>query len=150
MLHLVPPPTGIVVNIGPELKTSRAIVDFAELFLFNVPAITKHTSAMDIYPYWIAFIHAYCAFQFPTNLTDRAIFMREVTFPSTFHAFTLNLFRIGQMTSSFAEQVIQTDPEPSYELIGDVLWDKCETELKWHVTETDMETYFPLPRMFCY
>ena len=149
MIHLVPPPTGPVINIGPELKTSRAIVDFAELFLFNVPHITAHTSALDIYPYWIGFIYAYCAFQFP-SLADRTLFMREVTFPGTFHALTLNLFRIGQMAGSFAEHVEVQESEEGYELIGELLWDKSEIRLKWHVSETDMETYTPLPRMFCY
>jgi hypothetical protein len=147
----------------------RVAVDFAELFLYNNPAITMLPSVADIFPVWMAFLRRYLLFHWPSELRNYQEWLRlngcsigAVRDPNFFDS-ELDRFvaranfiacmnalmevRVNAKLDSFCSAT-DTGEEPGYRCVSDVLWDTRSLGVQWHITTAEVANYIPLTRLY--
>lgn len=157
----------------PPLKVvgvSPMVADFTELFVYNTSGVTSCKTVLDMFPLWAGFLKRYLNHTYPLllppylallkeqklamgggifkeGMNPLEAFVYEVSFQSCVHAMTerAKVYKVGE---KFGFCTLVDREEDGFVLVGNILWDRSNSDLKWHLTATDLFDYIPAPRIY--
>lgn len=172
-IKFLPAPRGKTIHPKSIDEFSPIAVDYAELFLYNCPEITRLEKLNLIFPVWSSFTEKYLMWRWPKekieyfewlqkqNLVVGSVpvfddydsmhcsaldlFLKEATFAITMAALSTDagLFKNGDKRGFYSVM------DDEYSTFQKITTSKIPTiKLNWHISPENLATYIPSPRTY--